>query len=232
MATFIAKDEESFMIQLNTFADKIDQYKLTLDIAQAKVDSVKADREMFTFILPLNNQVQTYAQGFTGYKKLLRFGNNNEVLGAVPVLNFPPPPFPALVAANIDTRFRDLVQDCAGSPNFNDTIGQDLGIVAPVVPFDPTTGTPVFSIELSTGGYPNLKWKKGKFQGVEIWKDSGDAQGFKKLDRDMRPDYIDKSNLPPVGTSKVWKYKMIYLLDDEVAGNWSDELTVTVYGEV
>jgi hypothetical protein len=232
MATFIAKDETAFSLQLNTFADKIDQYKAALGIAQAKVDSVKADRNIYDFILGLNDQVQTYAQGFTSYKKLLRFGNDNEVLGAVPVLTFPVPPFPPLVAANIDKRFRDLVQDCAASPNFNDTIGQDLGIVAPFVPFDPATGKPVFTIELSTGGYPLLKWKKIKFQGVEIWKDAGDGAGWKKHDRDMRPDYIDKSNLPPVGISKVWKYKMIYLVDDEVVGNWSDELSVTVYGEV
>ncbi|MDZ4846399.1 MAG: hypothetical protein SH857_12705 [Chitinophagales bacterium] len=48
----------------------------------------------------------------------------------------------------------------------------------------------------------------------------------------MRPDYIDKSDLPPVGISKVWKYKMMYLFDDEPVGNWSTEAAVTVCGEV
>jgi hypothetical protein len=48
----------------------------------------------------------------------------------------------------------------------------------------------------------------------------------------MRPDYIDKSNLPAAGITAVWKYKMIYLLKDEVIGNWSDVVTVTVHGEV
>jgi len=50
--------------------------------------------------------------------------------------------------------------------------------------------------------------------------------------RNMRPDYIDKSDLPPVGISKVWKYKMMYLFDDEPVGNWSTEAAVTVCGEV
>ncbi len=35
-----------------------------------EVSSVKADREMFTFVLPYLNQVQTYAQNFTSYKNL------------------------------------------------------------------------------------------------------------------------------------------------------------------
>jgi hypothetical protein len=39
-------------------------------------------------------------------------------------------------------------------------------------------------------------------------------------------------NLPPQGTSATWKYKMIYLINDEPVGNWSDVVSVTVSGEV
>src|SRR6266446_1189694 len=74
--------------------------------------------------------------------------------------------------------------------------------------------SPDSKIEMSSGGHPNLRWTKGKFDGVEIWKDSG--TGLVKLDRDMRPDYIDKTNLPANGTAAVWRYKMIYLMNDEV----------------
>ena len=50
----------------------------------------------------------------------------------------------------------------------------------------------------------------------------------------MRPDYIDKSDLPAMGVALVWKYKMIYIKDEEVIGNWSDVVMVmvTVHGEV
>jgi hypothetical protein len=30
----------------------------------------------------------------------------------------------------------------------------------------------------------------------------------------------------------VWKYKMIYVLNDATTGLWSDDVTVTVYGNV
>jgi hypothetical protein len=35
-----------------------------------------------------------------------------------------------------------------------------------------------------------------------------------------------------VGQSAVWKYKLIYVYNDETIGSWSDEVAVTVVGEV
>ncbi len=114
--------------------------------------------------------------------------------------------------------------------NYTTAIGEDLGIEAPVVPVLPVIAKPVFRIELIDGGYPMLRWTKGKFAGVEIWKDSG--QGYAKLERISKTTFIDKSDLPAVGLSSVWRYKMIYIVNDEITGNWSDVATVTVYSEV
>ncbi|MGC4023066.1 MAG: hypothetical protein QM734_14540 [Cyclobacteriaceae bacterium] len=133
-------------------------------------------------------------------------------------------------AGNVEQRFRLLVQRLIHSPAYTTAIGEDLGIEGPAINMTPANLKPAFFIELSSGGYPNLRWTKGRTDGVEIWKDGG--QGFVKLDRDMKPDYIDKSNLPPAGTLAIWKYKMIYVVNDEVVGNWSDVVSVTVVGEV
>ena len=42
------------------------------------------------------------------------------------------------------------------------------------------------------------------------------------------PDYLDTAPLPAPGTSTVWKYKAIYGLNDEQAGQWSDVASVSV----
>jgi hypothetical protein len=123
-----------------------------------------------------------------------------------------------------------MIQRIVNHLNFTPALGEDLGITSPVVAFSKASGKPTFSAQLTSGGYPLLVWLRGKFEGVEIWKDSG--SGFVKLDRDMRPDYIDKSTLPAAGASAAWRYKMIYLINDEHVGVWSDVVTVTVYGEV
>lgn len=229
MATFIDPTDEGFKTQLNTFCNKVDTYSAPLGLNATDVTNIKKDNTYFGYVLDGVDAFRTFSQTMTSYKDLLRRGKDDEVLPAfptIPTLGVAPP----AVTANIQKRFSRLIQDCVNSSNYTKSIGEDLGIEAPVTPFDPNTGKPKIKTEFSSGGHPNLIWKKGKFQGVEIWKDDG--TGFKKLDRDFNPDYIDKSALPDAGKSAVWKYKMIYLFKDEVVGSWSDEVTVTVYGNV
>lgn len=229
MATFIDTTDEGFKTQLNTFCGKVDTHSTTLGLAAADVTSIKADNTFFGYVFDSLNVFKTFSQNMTAYKDLLRYGKNDDVLPAFPTIPTLPVA-PAAVLANIQKRFARLIQDCVNSSNYTKSIGEDLGIEAPSTPFDPNTGKPKFKIEFSSGGHPNLIWVKGKFQGVEIWKDTG--TGWQKLDKDFSPDYIDKSQLPPAGRSEVWKYKMIYLFKDEVVGSWSDEVSTTVLGSV
>ncbi len=229
MATFIENPDESFASQLDTFCLKIDTYAAVLALDAAKVTQIKKDNLFYKYTFAGADAFKTFSQNMIGYKDLLRRGHLDEVLPA-----FPATPVlaaaPTLVPANVQKRFADLIQDCVRSNNYTTSIGEDLGIQKPESPFVPNDGKPKFKIEFSSGGHPNLIWTKGKFQGVEIWKDDG--AGWKKLDRDFNPDYIDKTDLPLVGTSKVWKYKMIYIYKDEIVGAWSVEISITVYGNV
>jgi len=228
MATFIEKSDSLFNGQIKNFANKLPLYGTALGLTAAEIASVKADSLAVDYVFGNQLTVQTYGQNYTTFKNTLRKGGD-QTLGALPAA----PVFaaaPPMVAINVEARFRALLQRITHQPGYTTAMGEDLGIEAPAENFAPMSGKPLFTIEPSSGGYPNLRWTKGKYQGVEIWKDSG--QGFVKLDRDMKPDYIDKSNLPAVGTSAMWKYKMIYLLNDEISGNWSDVVAVTVHGEV
>ena len=228
MAIFIEKVDAAFNLQLKNFANKISTYSTALGLTATEVSAVKADAAAFDYILGNQLAVQTFAQNYTAFKSQLRTGSGL-TLGALPLqpVFAAAPPMPAV---NAESRFRNLLQRITHNAAYTVAMGQDLGIEAPAVVFVPAQGKPLFYIEFSSGGHPNLRWTRGKFQGVEIWKDS--SAGFIKLDRDMRPDYIDKTNLPAAGATAVWKYKMIYLLKDEVVGNWSDVVNVTVQGEV
>jgi hypothetical protein len=57
----------------------------------------------------------------------------------------------------------------------------------------------------------------------------GPVRGGQKwpfLTTDTEPDYLDTAPLPPAGQSAVWKYRAIYLLDDQPAGQWSEPATI------
>jgi len=230
LATVIRRPDEDFESQLVTFCSKIDGYVVTLGLDPLKVAAVKADLKLFTYILLVHDLFETFGQDVTAYKDLLRHGKNEELLGAIPTPPAMPVPVPPVTLAKMQKRFADLIQDCVRSKNFTTNIGEDLGIIAPSTPFDPQAGKPVFKIIPSGGGYPRIIWKKGKFQGVNIYKDDG--SGYRKIDFDDKPDYIDKSALPKEGQSMVWKYKLIYVFNDAEVGSFSVEVAVTVYGSV
>ncbi len=230
VATFIARRDDAFEAQVVTFCSKIGGYSGTLGLDPVKVAAVIADQRLYSYILLMHDLFFTFSQDLTAYKQLLRHGIDEQVLGAIPVIPTAPLPVPAVTFSNMQKRFADLIQDCVRSSNFSNAIGEDLGIIAPGTPFDPQSGKPVFKATYSSGGYPLLVWKKGRFDGVNIYKNTG--SGYVKLDFDGKPDYIDKTDLPPAGESKVWKYKLIYVFNDAEVGSFSEEVAVTVYGNV
>lgn len=228
MKMYIETTDDGFSAQLKNFSDKISSYATTLGLADAEVQGVKKDATLFAYVMGGMYAYRSTALNYTAYKDLLRYGGDG-TLGALPVAPTLPTPAPSVTTANVQARFSALVQKCMLSPNFTEAIGQDLGILGSNTPFNPQDGKPTFKIEFSSGGHPNLVWKKGKFQGVDIHK-SLDGVNFTRLDKDFSPDFIDKTELPDAGKSAVWYYKMIYLYKDEIVGNWSDVASVTVSG--
>jgi len=198
-----------------------------LGITDAEILAATNDAIAFNYIVGNQNVAQTFEQNYMTFKILARKGGSGQ-LGAYPKAPVLPAPPATIVPPNIEGRFRASVQRLRSHPSYTPAIGEDLGIEGPIETFVAKEGKPKFHIELMPEGQPNLRWVKGKFEGVEIWKDDG--KGFRKLDRDMKPDYPDMSPLPAEGTFVVWRYKMIYLMDDKPVGNWSEVVSVTVYG--
>lgn len=235
MSTIIERPDEGFVLQLNKFCKRIDTHSAILGLDPMKVQNVKNDKEVFEAVFMSMVLFRDFAESITKYKNLLRYGHGDELLGEIPMppsMQLPTPAVP-MVAANAQKRFADLVQDCVKSPNYTTSIGEDLAIEAPETPFVPGDGKPEIKPRYSTGGLPGFSWKKGKYQGIEIWTDRGDGKGWVFLDKDFNPNFVDKkSPLPASGQSTVWKYKAIYLYKGEQVGQWSQNISVTVYGNV
>jgi len=228
MATKIEKSDTAFNAQLKNFANKLANYNTLLGVSAADLTAIRADSIAFDYVMSNQELVQNFAHNYTHYHEQLRNGGST-TLGPLPVL-LPFAAAPLMPGANIEARFRMLIQRIIHSPNYTNAIGQDLRIVGPINDFNPNNGKPVFSIEKVAGGHPQLFWTKGKYQAVEIWKDSG--QGFLKLHTAIQHEYMDTTPLPAMGLTATWTYKMIYLLSDAQVGSWSDAASITVSGEV
>ena len=227
MTIFIERQDAAFNLQLKNFVAKIGTYATPLGLTAAQVNAVKADSLYFDYVLNAMITYQTFAHNYTKYKTELRHGHVSNLGG------LPTPPVlgtaPAVVAADIEARFRALIQSFSKNANFTAAMAQDLGIEAPASNFNPGTGKPVLTIDFNHGGHPVLHYTRGEFDGVEIWKDTN--AGFIKLERITQTTYTDNSTLPAAGQAAVWKYKLIFLYKDQVVGNYSDVVSITVYGQ-
>jgi hypothetical protein len=201
MPIFIERDEYEFFLRSVKFCDKIDTYSSLLDLDPLEVDSYKRENELFNYVFVNKASYGTLAESFMRYK-----------------------------ISNMQSLFYDLVYKCKNSRNYTERIGTDLGISTGDFSTRQISHTPVVYIGFNADGQPVLNWTRGMFDGVEIWKDSGNGRGYQKLDHCSDGEYIDKTVLPN-NKCEVWKYSVIYLFKDEMTGNWSDEQEAIVYGQ-
>jgi hypothetical protein len=235
---FVEREDSLFGQQLTEHGNGLDTHGATVGFTPTEIGNAKDDAKLFNYLLNRQSSAQTFGQEMTDYKKLARHGNGNMVLPAsIPQMAANPIPLPTVTAANIEFRFRQRAARAKAHPNYTTGIGEALKIVKPASDFNPNNGTPIFKVEMNFAGHPHLKFKKGGWQGVEIWKivapnnpnPAPDDPGFKKLERVFGHDYVDPSELPSPG-SEVWAYKMIYIYNNQQVGNWSSVTIVTVGG--
>lgn len=157
--------------------------------------------------------------------KLTRNGDGASMgpLPIAPVLDDPPD----AVAPGIFIRVPALAARIKKHPGYTESIGQALDIIGAEQTVDTANAKPVLKIDLRAG-HPHLKWKKGAFDGVEIWVDRGDGKGFVYLATVTGPEYLDNAPLPASDQTALWKYKGIYRLHDQRVGEWSDVVEIVV----
>lgn len=227
MTILINRTEEGFQEQLDNFLTKAPSYP-ALGLDAIKLTNLRKDWTLGRWLIQSTNSISTYSTGLVAFKSMLRNGDNLGELPALPTLAATPP----ITSAGMEKRFRDIIQDAMRSPAMTQAIAKDLGILAPepASKIADNEAKPTFKLSYSSGGHPMIIWKKGTYEGVEIQK-SLDGINFSKLDRDYKPDFIDKSDLPAPATAAVWYYRLIYLTNEtEHLGQWSDIQNIAVAG--
>jgi hypothetical protein len=73
-------------------------------------------------------------------------------------------------------------------------------------------------------------WRKKGLTGIVLEVDRADGKGFVYLTFDMQPDYLDNHPLPAPGQTAIWTYRGCYRLRDDLVGQRSDQVRVTVTG--
>ncbi|MGL6140689.1 MAG: hypothetical protein ACRC2M_25560 [Planktothrix sp.] len=222
---FVKRPDGEFSLQLNTFSTKLDTLGAGLGISPAQIAGAKADAALFAYVNTGQQTTKDFSKGWTTYKNDLRSNPNGDTQD-IPVINLPTSP--ATTENGIEARFRALAGQIKSSPNYTDAIGVQLGIVGTESAGPSATEAQPRILGLSvTGGTVLLRWQKGSFDGINIYKKK-DNGSYTQVGVDTKPDWNDKQGLPP--TSETWTYKIIYFIDDSEVGLFSDEATINVGG--
>lgn len=225
-SSYLPSTETDRVIWLNNFSNRLSQYRQALGITTAEVNSYTADAAMFAYVIQLHDASSQYAQALSSIKRNLRSASQQVMMPALPTLpNIGAAP--ASVNSGIFNRVVQLVARIKVHAAYTSAMGHDLGIVAPVVPFDPNTMQPNLKISLESG-FPKLSWKKGEADGTKIYVDRRDNAGFVLLKQTVKNSCLDTEPLPANTYSVTWDYKARFLLEDDEVGVFSQTLSINV----
>lgn len=154
---------------LRSFYTKLTTYAAVLDIEPSVLQQVQIDAEAFHAVVLYTEKVRNYSEAVTTFRNLLRNGSTS--LGTLPN---PPEAItlPAGMKRDIFGRIRRLVRNIKSHPNYSESIGDELQIIAPKSAEDINTWKPRLSVAFNAG-IPIIKWKKGKSQGIKLKAESG-----------------------------------------------------------
>lgn len=221
---YLPTTDNGRLIWLANFVTKLADYAADLGITAAQMGQLQIDQDAYAKAVVFLDALRDYSKTATTFKKnLFKSTQTFSPLPVAPDFNNAPG-----MRFNIFGEIAKLVQTIKSHPNYNTTMGENLGIIGEDTTFDPSTLKPELKIEYRVNR-PVLKWTKGETDGIRIEVDRG-AGAFSFLAIDTIPDYEDTHPLPPLGQTAIWKYRAVYIIKDQPEGQYSDTKEVTVTG--
>src|SRR5260370_1307692 len=118
---------------------------------------------MLAFVVEAAEAVRNQSQAHTSYKNTLRDGPIGTVMPGMPPAPSLSPP--ELVTPGIVPRLRALVQRIKAQPQYNETIGNNLGIIAAAAPPSPTPSKPTATATAEPGSAVRIDCVKAGVDG-------------------------------------------------------------------
>jgi hypothetical protein len=224
--SYVPMSDAPRVVWLNNFSNRLGQYSSALGLTAPEIASVQHDAAMFSYSVQLLDSAHQYWTAVSSVKKLLRSSPQQlaaPVLPAVPSVGTPP----TLVNSGIFNRIVLLVARIKQSSAYSAAMGQDLGIIPSSTIVNPNDMVPNLSIRLDAG-HPFMKWTKGTADGVQLYVDRRDNNGFVPLSKVFRNNYLDTASLPLAAFTATWDYKARYLIGDDEVGQFSPVISINV----
>ena len=219
---YLPGSDSELVTWLNTFNTQLAAFSALFGFTAGEMTTLNNDRLAWAYDVGLREIFKIYVQDITDHKNVLRDGPEGTVLGAFPtgpVVGAPP----TLVAAGVFKRVAKLVKRIKAHPAYTNGIGEALGIVGDEQTTDTENMKPVLKLKLE-GGSVEVQWKKDGADAIRIEVDRT-GTGFQFLAIDTVPHYTDTA---PITAPATWKYRAMYLIGDQLVGQWSAVESIVV----
>ncbi len=222
---YLPRTDTGKVIWLVTFANALGIYATALGLTPGQVAAVLADAGYFAEVIPLLAAFKDYLKTIATYKDQLCNGSPTPI-GGFPTA--PATPISTAVTAGIFARTTELVRHIKSNPAYNQTMGEALGIIGEEINPDFDTIQPQPKVA-HKNGHAYVKWTHQGTEAADVYADNDDGGGFKLVARITTTHYLDP-HLPAAGSSKIYKYKLRYVVNDEQVGEESAPVSITVTG--
>ena len=228
MGYFIESNDELFANQVDTFATELPTYKVVLGFSDAEVAEAVADAAFIKWTVKKDSIIEDYAHSFKTFKHNARHSKTGATLAppAMPIIDA----MPAVVKDGIQKRFAQKANKAKAAVGVTTDILQALGIAAASSATSRASSpsdTPDLQVILNAG-CAELSFHLVGYSAINIYKDTGSGSHlYKTLHRSPYKDL----QLPPIGQTALYKYKAIYVENDDETGAMSAEVSVAVVGK-
>lgn len=225
-ATWLPDGENDRLQWFDRFSNALGGAAATVSVAAPEVVATRADYVWYAFTVQQVEVFKAELRERVSYKDLLRDGPIGEPTLPAPSIGSTSFPVPPPVAPGILPRLRSLVNRIRNSPNYTDSIGQDLGIVPPATPVAAVIKPLAEAFALPNSEVKLTVVKKG-FKAVLVETQRAAETTWESLGVKLRAQCIDAR--PPLvpGLPEVRRYRFRYMDGDTPVGDYSSVETVT-----
>ena len=216
-------------IWLGNFKAKLTAALITkLGLSKEETDALSADTLSFLYSLSLTEAAKTFEHQCVTYQLALRNGPQGVDVVSVPVFSFAGV-IPEAVVAGIFIRVSKLVKKIKASVNYTDDIGRALGIIGSEMEAKSANDAvkPILTGKM-VAGEAQIKYTRGENDGIRLESKRGAENSFTLLDKINKTSYLDKRPTLVEGQPEKREYRAWFFVGDELVGQVSAVITVTV----
>lgn len=222
MATVIPSNNDAKVRWAILFKAQFAQKAASFNFSAEDVEKVASACDTIVFTVTLASRAKIFSSVCHSYRKLKLRGKNvsAEGLAAIPEFKSPEPPA-VLFPSDAEGFLKKLIALIKLQPNYTETVGVGMGILTPKAARNDAEAFPKAKLKALDNSVVQIKWTKGKFDGVIVRSMRGDEETYKEIGRDNYSPYIDTRPPLEAGKPEVRRYQLLYMLEDKPVGQLS-----------